>query len=867
MNKKIITGFLMFALAVFSMSSFVACKDYDEDSYDDLKARINKQITLTEALENQIKALQEQISKIKSCTCDPSKYASQEEFEKALKRIADLEEAVKNIKSCTCQGGGGGDTTIYITNPYDDEWIKVKFNEIEGQLTILNTLNAWQVYIENRIDSIATAIYGWDTTIYNLNHKVDSILQVLEGHTHTDTIYISGGGCDEGCAEKIAKAQRTANDALYFAQQALLLAQEALDKANAADGKAQQALDKANDADNKAQQALDKANENAGRIDGHETRIKALEDALKDLVTKDELKEEIKKLNDRIDNILNRMVTGVIIQGTECPVIGYFNTPLDIRSQLLAAYYGSVDSKVEFPSAKEADYVDFDEFWTDRNVEVIGGPDKIRNAENKATLEDKFVAKKNQSEEGNAGTLYMTVNPAEVNYEGQTVTLESSTGETAGILLSPLKRSDRELTFGYTRAANNGFYEAAATLTVDNIDKAKVRFDYKDLEDEAKAMLKQKTKNSVLSFGAALLSSMKDVMPAYAIKTTWTAPSRTDAVGEQTYSVYSQYGLGAAAIKPFSFAFLKDLNVNLPGEAKLQEIADKLLDKISEKLNLNLPDFSKYDPSTIIKDIEIDPTNPNVTVTIQGTLKDADGNDVYILVTDGHYRYYMKDETDPWVYNIDLGQWQTAWNLVQSVSLKIEDVDLYNTLKYIADQINARYGSNSPLADLLNDVIAIGDLNATIQNAFNDVKSEVNGLITRAYNKMNSIFSKTPNRALQPVLVAKDGKKISILSKSKKNPTKVSSTSLELVPTSYTLELFAPAYKKYIVVSDVDNGNGLWDAAASDGQAANGENMGKVIDSEKTCTINGQPGYTYEIAYSAVDYHGKVVIKRFYVQF
>jgi hypothetical protein len=192
-------------------------------------------------------------------------------------------------------------------------------------------------------------------------------------------------------------------------------------------------------------------------------------------------KEEIKKLNDRIDNILNRMVTGVIIQGTECPVIGYFNTPLDIRSQLLAAYYGSVDSKVEFPSAKEADYVDFDEFWTDRNVEVIGGPDKIRNAENKATLEDKFVAKKNQSEEGNAGTLYMTVNPAEVNYEGQTVTLESSTGETAGILLSPLKRSDRELTFGYTRAANNGFYEAAATLTVGNIENAKVRINYKDL--------------------------------------------------------------------------------------------------------------------------------------------------------------------------------------------------------------------------------------------------------------------------------------------------------------------------------------------------------------------------------------------------
>lgn len=874
MNKKIITGFLMFALAVFSMSSFVACKDYDEDSYDDLKARINKQITLTEALENQIKALQEQISKIKSCTCDPSKYASQEEFEKALKRIADLEEAIKNIKSCTCQGGGGGDTTIYITNPYDDEWIKVKFNEIEGQLTILNTLNAWQVYIENRIDSIATAIYGWDTTIYNLNHKVDSILQVLEGHTHTDTIYISGGGCDEGCAEKIAKAQRTANDALYFAQQALLLAQEALDKANAADGKAQQALDKANDADNKAQQALDKANENAGRIDGHETRIKALEDALKDLVTKDELKEEIKKLNDRIDNILNRMVTGVIIQGTECPVIGYFNTPLDIRSQLLAAYYGEVTATVEFPTTSTADYVDVSERWTTRNLQVIGSFPTI------ISISDKFVGQKNGSETGNAGTLYMTVNPAEVDYEGQTVTLESSTGNAAGITLSPLKRSDRELTFGYTRAANNGFYEAAATLTVGNIENAKVRINYKDLEDEAKAMLKQKTKNSVLGFGAALLSSMQDIMPAYAIKTTWTAPSRTDAVGEQTYSVYSQYGLGAAAIKPFSFAFLKDLNVNLPGETKIQNLIGKIIDKLKIQLNLNLPDFSQWEGLINFKNINLDRWRNGegkIIVDVQGILVDPNtGKAVYVLTTNqaGQLEWVYLSSGDQEAYYYDENgdfHWAESGLTIEFQQVVVDaDADMTAILEDIARQIDDQYGESSTLVDLLNAVVEMGDLNAKLNDAIvdvkNDIKSQLQGYVTKAYNKLNSIFSKAPNRALQPILIAKDGKKIGILSKAKNNPTKVSSTSLELVPTSYTLELFAPAYKKYIVVSDVFNADGT-EADASIGRAANGENMGQVIDSEKTCTINGQHGYIYEISYNAVDYHGKIVNKRFYVQF
>ena len=821
MNKKIITGFLMFALAVFSMSSFVACKDIDEDSYDDLKARINSlskdQMDLKTAIEKQIVDLWAAIDQYK-CKCDPSKYASQKEFEQVQTKLNNLQKTVDSLKNASTG------TTTYIENPYNDEWIKLRFNGVSDSLKLLNTLNAWLVYVENlakqdsvRIDSLRDAIAGWDVTLTNLNFRVDSIIKNMT----RDTIYIAGG-CDSLCKAKIAEAKATADSALKLSEKALLLAQE-----------------------------------NSNRIDSLEQRVSEIVKLIK---------QEVSLLNNRIDLLLDNMVTGVIIQGTESPVIGYFNTPLDVRSQMLAAYYGEVTNNVKFPSVKTGDYVDASEFWTERNVEVMGiNP---ANAEGKVSLNsgEQFVGQKNGEVTGNAGTLYLTVNPTSVNFEGKTLTLESSKGEAAGIELEALKKSDRELTMGYTRA-NNGFYEAEATLKAENIDKAKVRIDYKNLESAAKDMLKEKTKSSVLGFGAALLSSMKDVMPAYAVKATWTSPKNTYNYTQNNYDVYSQYGLAATAIKPFSYAFLKDLNVNLPGEAKLQEIADKLLDKISEKLNLNLPDFSKYDPSTIIKDIVIDPTNPNVTVTIQGTLKDADGNDLYILVTDGHYRYYMKDETDPWVYNLDLGQWQTVnWNLVESVSLTIEDVNLYNTIKYVADQINARYGSTSPLADLLNDVIAIGDLNATIQNAFNDVKSEVNGLITKAYNKLNSIFSKAPNRALQPILVAKSGDKISLLSRSKSNPTKVSGSSLTLIPTSYTLELFAPAYKKFIAVTDVWNAAGN-PAAASVGQAANGENMLKVIDSEKTCTINGQAGYTYEIAYSAIDYHGKVVIKRFYVKF
>ena len=144
----------------------------------------------------------------------------------------------------------------------------------------------------------------------------------------------------------------------------------------------------------------------------------------------------------------------------------------------------------------------------------------------------------------------------------------------------------------------------------------------------------------------------------------------------------------------------------------------------------------------------------------------------------------------------------------------------------------------------------------------------MNGYITKIYNKMNSVLSTYPNKALQPILVGVNSdNKAGILSRSKALPTKANG-SLTLVPTSLTLETLAPAYKKFVAVTDVFNAADGSEADASIGVTANkGNNMLKVLDAEKTCTITGQAGYIYEITYTAVDYHGKVAAKRFYVQF
>ncbi len=860
MNKKIIRGFLMFALAVFSMSSFVACKDYDDSAYDDVKARLNKEITLREALQQQVDALEAYVKTLKSCECNLQEalkdYLTKDEASKTYvtidnynTAIALLNQAITNINNTLGDIDLSKGTVAQQLNTLNQLIINVQTlgdkalelaeankADIEELKKAIEDLQKKYIELDERLTAVekkAADLYTLYTTLntqvnfntediknlYNLieNIKIDyPDLKDYVTHSELETVR-------QELINLITKAQNLAQDAWDLAK------------------------------DNE-QRITDLEKDFKDYVEKNDKRVKDIEDRLK--IVEDKLAALETTVENLKNDVLKKMITGIVIQGTESPVIGYFNTPLDVRSQILAAYYGETTKAVKFPvKTNTEDLVDASMAFTARNMEVMGGFDQT------TIPAGRFVSQVDGAEEGNAGTLYLTVNPNTVDFVGVTLDMETSKGTASPIKLSPLAYSDRELTFGYTRSADNGFYEAKATLAVGDIDAAKMKIDYTTLEDEAKDVIKNKDKASVLTFGAALMNSVKDVMPAYGVKASWT-----DATEGTTHNVFSEYGLATTAIKPLSYAFLKDFNANLPGEDKLQEIAGQIIDKISDKLKLNLPDFSKYDPNIIIKDIVIDPTNPNVTVTIQGTLKDADGNDLYILVTDGHYRYYMKDETDPWVYNLDLGQWQTVnWNMIESVSLNIEDVNLYNTIKYVADQINARYGSTSPLADLLNDVIAIGDLSTTISDALTDVKSELNKLISRAYNKLNSFFSKAPNAALQPILIAKTGDNARLLSRSKYNPTKASG-SLTLYPTSYSLELLAPAYKKFVAVTDVWNADGT-EAAASVGQAANGENMKKVIDSEKSCTLNGQAGYIYEISYSAVDYHGKVTTKRFYVKF
>ena len=79
MKRKIVNGILLMALVVSSVSSFVSCKDYDEDLRTSLEGKLNNESTLREALEAQlltlkatVNDLQNQLNNLEGCKCDLS---------------------------------------------------------------------------------------------------------------------------------------------------------------------------------------------------------------------------------------------------------------------------------------------------------------------------------------------------------------------------------------------------------------------------------------------------------------------------------------------------------------------------------------------------------------------------------------------------------------------------------------------------------------------------------------------------------------------------------------------------------------------------------------------------------------------------
>jgi hypothetical protein len=544
-------------------------------------------------------------------------------------------------------------------------------------------------------------------------------------------------------------------------------------------------------------------------VEGLDTRLKTAEAGLKTLTeeTLPKLQEEVKDIEtavseqeDWIEGVLNNLVTSIENVATYSPLMGQIVLP-GATPNILAAYFGEAAVKGSFPAS-------------DINITEVT-PVKWSAG---ATL--------GEGEKGYAGSVYLTINKYFNSIEGINFTLVNTAGDEAPVELS-VEASDKVIYAGYTRAAENNFYEAKATIS--DIEAVKAELNLPTLKADIKQIWNDRNRKTGTSatalaqLAADLYATQLGQFPVYGVRASWQDVKKTttkDAEGKATtteeksnHFVTSKPEIVVAAVKPLSYSF--DLE-QLPGQTyktegieAIEKLYNKIIDKVLAKFpTVNVSDINitiKHDyaantykitiPALSLGGVPAADTDIDITAAINSVLGGVDGN----LATS-----------------------------VTQINAMLAQVEQLNNLK---TQIA---GTKETFASYLNRIV----------------------------NKFETLFTNNLNRALQPTLLAiQSDNTINRVSGIKTNPL-VCGANTELFPTSYSVEYFAPAYKKFVVVTEIDGKK----ATAADNKTL-GENLGVILESgnNQKVTISPAAGKTYTVVYSAVDYQGVVRTNTYYV--
>lgn len=812
MKKNIINVFLMALLAMVTVGTVVSCKDYEEDNYSDLNGKFTN---LSGQLQDQIDAL--------------------EKFK------GELETELTELKNGYQEGDKVLGDRITIIEDVLIPGLDKKIDELERKH-------------DEDIDDLWLAITGEN----GINEAIADLSKTVSGNTKA--IEDLQKLIDKDKADEWSKAVEDAAEALERAKNDS--AKLALLGDNLED------YDKMRDA---LAGALRDANGNWMSLEEY---IKAqgflTSDDIKDFVTKAEFNDSLNVFRARIDevssklealtteintklgllqNSLNKYVSSVLIQGTDNPVFGSFAFPANISSNVLAAYYGDVKD-LKFPTDEPYNYVDAQNALSAKDLEMMGvaaGNQYYNGRVVSGMQADGTVAA------GNAGTLYVTVNPNTVDATGATAILVNSQDSKSGVMLSPLAETDKVLNFGYTRATGNGFYEAKATVTPSVVDEVSPRISYDDLKglkDEIKdAVNAVRNKGNVDITGLvySVYSISSNILDAQAVKFPW---SDTDIYGNTIErATYSQYSLAATAVHPLSFAFAKDVHYDeFPGINKVEDIIGDMFNKIEDAIpTIDVDDLNIH---IEIEDFVFDPVElEDGSVVVNVDIVDEE--------TGKHYKQTI-DITD---------KVEEAVN--EALGSAAGDVSAY--IKDVVDQLNEQVAQINDIIDQLRDINEIGNKLDEVEDKIYDYLSKGENLLLKLVNNANEL--------LQPMMLAKTADSYVVLSRSASAPTKFRAASMTtdgiiLRPTTYSAEVLAPAFKKFVGVANVyKNGKSAQGGDADCLAALKAVNnassdLCKVQDGEwnKAQLKGAKAGYVYEIVYTAADFSGKIVVKRFYIE-
>ena len=522
-------------------------------------------------------------------------------------------------------------------------------------------------------------------------------------------------------------------------------------------------------------------------------------------------KELNEAYNTAFDYLINKNLQNIAINATENPVLGYYNAAfLGSKLNLVSSFYGTAVQ----------------------------------------TSQDLGVNKNDFLNDGNAGKIYITLNPNEIDPECITdlKLVDSQGNEAKGFKLGDeegniIKPTDKVLTYGFTKAASaNGFYEVPVRAT----DPANDDFSLNkgELKEAAKNIIAklQNPKESNLNLSqiaTTLYRSVNNQLKAYTVKASYVLYDPTKPVKDR-FVVKSQvaptYDMAAFAVKPLSYNTLKDnqslKNLGLAlDKYMLPTLSDKLgkfMDALDVKVELS-EDKKNLNVYTIV-------ALADVTVQYDEATKKAwfvkNGAPI-----DGSVIKNVTEVKEITSTNLEGGHVQKVY--------KIKTTD--STIADVVAELNKQLSTKlQPVKD-------------AIQNAANKWDSAIQPVNTLLH-KINAQIGNV-NELLQPTLLYKnsntgDWNTLSTL-KGKLGTRMTGTGSTVLVATSWTGELLAPAYKKKVYVKEPGANVTLMDTKTSAKTPFSGSTQ-KVLF---TATAKGN----YTIVYEAVDYSGVTAKKEYHI--
>lgn len=532
-------------------------------------------------------------------------------------------------------------------------------------------------------------------------------------------------------------------------------------------------------------------------------------DALKTQIS--DLKTELTTQLNSLFNAMANEVTGIVVNRFYSPILGSYKDMMGTEARFLGAYYGIAEKGKKIGS------------------ENISKDDLL--------LDDA---------DDNAGSIGVYINPANKDFSGLTFKIVDSQGNVTPFIAKATK-NDKVEHYGYTRAGEvsttPNYYLLKVSVDPNRLDELKTwtSADVESLKGVAQNIL-NKLKNrknnlNLTEIANTLYKTFNNRLTEYHLA---LEQKLTDGTNEDLNVTIADKDFAATVIKPLGYKFLSGgINYDIKDIPTLE----------SKGLYIDTSSL-KWTDLNHIADI-----NQTVWVDVpDASTMTIDGDRVHINASgkldwvDPNNRTNIEDlkGVTVTVNNITFEAGAVKYNTTQqAVTVNVSMAEFNN----IIDQVNSQ----------------VGNMLGTVENLANKVNKFESAIDGNFINRVNNYIHKcnywldNANKFLQPAMFATDGNNWVKLPTIASGATYVKMTNgkanVLLLPTSYTLEYLAPAYKKYITVKDPS------------GATVTGENIGKVISGNIhkagfTATKEG----VYTITYDAVDYTGGDAHKTFFIK-